>query len=71
MDKKSMEFTVFMIHVLSEAWKCSYGDAYRKLNEAKAIDDYMVPCYDVLHTLGEQYLTDDLTGYLEMRGVRV
>lgn len=71
MDKKTMKFIVFMIHVLAEAWRCSYREVYRKLNEANAIDDYMIPCYDVLHTLGEQYLTEDLTGYVEMRGVKV
>ena len=66
-----MEFTTFMIHVLAEAWGIPCRDVYRKLNESGAIDDYLVPHYDVLHTLGEQYLTEDIEEYLKLRGVEV
>lgn len=71
MKQKEMEFTVFMIHVLAEAWNLSCGEVYQKLNVSGAIDEYMVPFYDVLHTLGDKYLTEDIREYLEMRGVRI
>ena len=71
MDRSSMEFTTFMIHVLAEAWGISCVDVYKKLNKSGAIDDYLVPHYDVLHTLGEQYLTEDIGEYLKTRGVEV
>ena len=70
MDRASMEFTTFMIHVLAEAWGISCRDVYKKLNKSGAIDDYLVPHYDVLHTLGEQYLTEDIGDYLKARGVK-
>lgn len=60
-----------MIHVLAEAWGISCGEVYGKLNKSGAIDDYLIPCYDVLHTLGEQYLTEDIEEYLKLRGLEV
>ena len=71
MDESSMKFTVFMIHALAEAWGISCGEVYKKLNKSGAIDDYLIPCYDVLHTLGEQYLREDIEEYLKLRGVEV
>ena len=71
MDKKSLEFTVFLIHALADAWKQPYRNVYRVLNESGALDDYIIPYYDVLHTQGKQYLVEDITGYLTDRGVAI
>ena len=71
MDESSMKFTVFMIHALAEAWGISCGEVYRKLNQSGAIDNYLTPHYDVLHTLGEQYLIEDIEEYLKIRGVEI
>ncbi len=62
---------MFMIHELAKAWKMSPPSVYRKLKSSGAFDNYLVPCYDVLHTLGRDYLVDDITGYLTDRGVKI
>ena len=54
MDKKSLEFAVFLIHALADAWKQPCRNVYRVLNESGALDDYIIPYYDVLHTQGKQ-----------------
>ncbi len=33
---------------------------WRSIYKSGAIDDYLTPHYDVLHTLGEQYLIKDI-----------
>ena len=33
------------------------------------IDDYIVPCYDVLHTFSKEYIVEDLVSYMRKKGV--
>jgi hypothetical protein len=40
-----------------------------KLKETDCIEHYLVPFYDILHTLGSAYMAEDIRGYLEQRGV--
>ena len=62
---------VFLINALSEAWGVATPKVYSILKKSGALDEYIVPCYDVLHTFGKEYLVDDLTGYLTDRGYRI
>lgn len=71
MDKKILEFTVFLIHALADTWGRSYRHVYQVLNDSGILDSYIVPFYDVLHTQGKQYLVDDITEFVKEKGVRV
>ncbi|MBQ9872237.1 MAG: DUF3791 domain-containing protein [Eubacterium sp.] len=71
MDKKTMQFTVFLIHALADEWGKSYRSVYQVLNESGVLDGYIVPCYDVLHTQGKQYLVEDITEFIKEKGVAV
>jgi len=42
---------------------------YERLNKGDIIDGYIIKCYDVLHTLGEKYLIEDIIELMEIRGV--
>lgn len=66
-----LSFVVFLINALSEAWGMITPQVYDVLKRSGAIDQYIVPCYDVLHTCGREYLVDDITGYLQERGYKV
>lgn len=35
---------------------------YAILNRSRVLDDYLIAHYDVLHTLGKEYLVEDVTG---------
>jgi hypothetical protein len=70
-ERKQLDFAVFLIHALAEAWKVQPRNAYRMLAECGALDGYVLPCYDVLHTMGRQALVEDLTGYARERGFAV
>jgi len=66
-----LSFVVFLIHALSEAWGASTPKVYSILKESGALNRYIIPYYDVLHTCGSQYLVEDVTGYLRDRGYSV
>lgn len=70
-ERKKLDFAVFLVHALAEAWKVLPRDAYRTLADCGALDGYVWPCYDVLHTMGRQALVDDLTGYAREKGFAV
>ena len=38
MDKKTLEFTVFLIHALADDWKRPYRTVYQALNESGILD---------------------------------
>jgi hypothetical protein len=71
MDRKSLEFTVFLIHALADAWNRSCKYVYQILDSTGILDIYILPCYDVLHTQGRQYLVDDITDFVREKGVQI
>lgn len=71
MDKKILEFAVFLIHILADEWKKPYRMVYQVLNESGILDNYIVPCYDVLHTQGKQYLIEDITEFAKEKGINL
>lgn len=60
-DRKEMAFVVFLIHALSAAWRKLPAEVYAILSKSGVLKKYIVPSYDVLHTLGKEYLVDDVT----------
>lgn len=71
MQKEEMIFSVFLIHALAESWNKSCSYVYDILNESGILDDYIVKCYDVLHTLGKNYQVDDITGFVRDKGYKI
>ena len=70
-DNKQLAFAVFVIHILAAAWDKSPSDAYAICMETGAMDNYIVPHYEVLHSLGTNAIIEDLTGYVRERGGQV
>ena len=62
-------FSVFCIESVAERLRIPGGDAYRKLMQGNIINGYIVPYFDVLHTQGKQYITDDLVRLMRHEGV--
>lgn len=69
LERNQIDFSTFMLYRLAEHWGKSVPDTYRILDKTNAIDGYLVPCYDMLHTLGSEYLVNDLTDYVRERGI--
>ena len=70
-NRSVLVFVVFMIHALSEAWHMSPQKVYSILNKSKVLDNYLILHYDVLHTLGKEYLVDDVTGCVKDWGFEI
>jgi len=68
---KEKDFSIFLIHRLSERWGTSAPETYDILNSTDILDGYILKCYDTLHTLGTEYLVDDLTEFAREKGIAV
>lgn len=66
-----MSFSIFILYSLADEWKMAPTDVYKILNKTGILDDYVIRCYDVLHTQGKEYLVEDITEFAREKGVNV
>ena len=67
MSREQLTFVVFIIHQLAEAWGQSPMQVYERLVEKRILDEYVIQHYDTLHSLGREYLIDDITSFMKER----
>lgn len=65
MDRDTLAFIVYLINVCACKWNTTPSNVYKKLKETDCIEGYLIPFYDVLHTLSSAYMAEDIRGYLE------
>lgn len=70
-EKKELTFVVFILHALGQHWSMTTPEVYDILNSTGILDDYIIKCYDVLHTLGKEYLVEDITEFVREKGIDV
>ena len=68
-NDEQLKFSVFIINQISQSVKKPTSVVYNLLAESGVLDEYIISCYDSLHTLGHEYLVDDITGLLRDRGI--
>ena len=68
MNTKNISFVIFIIHKLAARWNIFPSQVYNVLKQYGCLDDYLIKHYEVLHTLSEQYILDDVELYLKNRG---
>ena len=71
LDRRKVEFTVFVLYRVADHWRKTVPEAYEILHAADAIEGYLMPAYDVLHTQGSEYLVEDVTDYVKQRNVTI
>ena len=71
LEKKELTFVVFILYALGEHWKMTTPEVYEILNTTGILDDYIIKCYDVLHTLGKEYLVEDITEFVREKRIDV
>lgn len=68
--KEQSFFAVFCIESLAAELKIPGEEVYKLLTEKSDIlDNYIIRCYDALHTQGREWLVEDLTDYMKREGV--
>jgi hypothetical protein len=53
---------------LADALNRSASQVYNALRSSGVLQDYIIPCYDVLHTFSKESLVEELTEVLKERG---
>ena len=71
MQKNELSFSIFVLYSLAEKWKITPAAVYKILNTIGIMDDYVIRCYDVLHTQGKEYLVEDITEFVREKGVNI
>jgi hypothetical protein len=69
MDYKILNFVIFCVGSVADALKMSAKDVYQRMSKGGIISDYIVPCYDVLHTFSREYIVEDLVDLMNKKGV--
>ena len=71
LEKKELTFVVFILYALGQHWNMTTPEVSDILNSTGILDDYIIKCYDVLHTLGKEYLVEDITEFVREKGIDV
>ena len=70
MNTKELEFTVFCIENVAEHVGLGGEKIYTLLTEKSDIlDNYIIPCYDTLHTQGKEYIVNDIVDYMREKSL--
>lgn len=69
MNEKTLEFTIYCIDNLAEYLKKDTKEVYKILKyDTDILDNYIIPCYEALHTQSKNYIIQDLINVLNERG---
>lgn len=70
--KRELEFAVFCIESLANALNTTSDKVYKALvGKGDILNQYIVPCYEMLHTQGREYIVNDIREVMSERGVVV
>lgn len=70
-EKKELSFSIFMLYSLADKWKMSPAKVYKILNSTEILDNYIIKCYDVLHTQGKEYLVENIIDFVRGKSINV
>ena len=71
MDKDSFSYVVYIIHVCVDRWNTTPSKVYEAMKKSGCLNEYLIPCYDLLHTQSTYYVVHDIAKFLKDRGVTV
>ena len=64
-----IEFAIFCVENVAAKLNKDTVVTYDMLKPAGILDEYILPCYDVLHTQGKEYIVNDTTELMKRKGV--
>lgn len=68
MKVEHLDFITFCVGSLADELHWSASKVYKALCSTGLLDDYIVSCYDVLHTFSKKYIVEDLIDALREKG---
>ncbi|MCC8015541.1 MAG: DUF3791 domain-containing protein [Eubacterium sp.] len=71
-NSEELEFAVFCIENTAIKLGVSADRVYKALTEKSSLlNEYIIPCYEPLHSQGKDYIVDDIISALEEKGITV
>lgn len=71
-NKNEVEFAFFCVESIAEKIEKDPVKVFDALTKkSKILYEYVIPCYDVLHTQGKDYIVDDILSFMTKKGVEV
>lgn len=72
MTENELEFVIFCVESIASQYNMNASAVYNKLSrESNIINNYIIPCYDALHTQDKNYIVNDIIGVMNDRGVNI
>ena len=68
MNTENLDFITYCVGSLADALGKSASQVYKALRSSGVLTDYILPCYDTLHTFSKEYIVEELTEVLKERG---
>lgn len=58
-EEVRLGFVASCIEAAAREVGCTYIEMYRRMKRVGLVDNYIMYCYDTLHTLSRKHITDD------------
>ena len=71
-DSKVLEFVIFCVENIAIKIGASGEAVYAALTQkSNILQEYVVPCYEILNTQDKEYIVDDILNVMKKEGVVV
>ncbi len=68
MNKDVLEFVTSCVGAVALSLSMSRTEVFARLKKSGILDDYIVPCYNPLHTFERSYIIEDITDFMKEKG---
>ncbi|MBZ0312415.1 DUF3791 domain-containing protein [Clostridium butyricum] len=70
MNEKVLEFSIFCVESLAEKLNIDSQKIYKILRvDTDILDNYIIPCYEPLHSQSKSYIVNYLIEIMKVKGV--
>ena len=71
MSRTETEFVIYMINEVANRNNLYPSHVYKAMEKTGCIKNYLVPFYDVLHTMSSESVANDILEYVRLRGANL
>lgn len=69
-NSRELEFAIFCIESIADHLCVDAAQVYHALTvHSDILYDYIVPCFETLHTQSKEYIVEDILQYMTEKGV--
>jgi hypothetical protein len=67
-----LEFAIFCIENVADKLGVPGNKVYEAMTKnSDILYEYIIPCYDTLHTQGKDYIVEDIIDFMNEKGVKL